>query len=193
MEARRLILFLAPLLLAWHWYEPAARRNGRGLDAYRRRDFQRALQLFLEAKGLRPEAPALRFNTAAALYQLKKYREALDEFGRIDPRKAGTVSAADLAYNQGNGHYRQKQYDQAVAAYTRCLLARPDDLDAKKNLELALRQRQQQQQQPQNPPPQKLEQKPDYKPLLQFLNQNERQQMEKRKRRSEPAANPRDW
>jgi Ca-activated chloride channel homolog len=194
MEKRTLILLLAPLLLAWHWFEPAARKNQQGIRAYEEKKFQQSLQLFLEAKGLKPDAPQLGHNTAAALYQLKKYKEALDEFGRIDAARSG-LPAGRLHFNMGNTHFRLQQYDKALEEFKQCLLTDPGDLDAKKNLELTLKKmnEQKQQQQPQNPPPQKLEQKPDYKPLMQFLNQNERQQQEKRKRRSNSAANNRDW
>lgn len=194
MEKRRLILMLVPLLLAWHWFEPAARKNQQGIRTYKEKKFQQALQLFLEAKGLKPDAPQLGNNTAAALYQLKKYKEALQEFGHIDPATSG-MPAAGLYYNLGNTHFRLQQYDKALEAFKQSLLVAPDNLDAKKNLELTLKKmnEQKQQQQPQNPPPQKLEQKPDYKPLMQFLNQNERKQLEKRKRRAGATANSRDW
>ena len=51
------------------------------------------------------------------------------------------------AYNLGNALYEEGRYDEAVRAYTRSLMDSPDDMDAKRNLELALRALEEQQQQ----------------------------------------------
>ena len=137
----------------WHWFEPAARRNQKGIEAYQQGKYAAALEQFLSAKGLKPASQELLNNTAAALYQLKKYQEAVDEFSRVDPAKLGS-GAADLHYNLGNAYFRLGQFPQALESYKRCLLKNPDDVQAKKNFELTLKKirEQQQQQQEQNQP-----------------------------------------
>lgn len=199
--ARKLIpLLLFPLLLGWHWFEPAARKNQKGIEAYRQGKFAEALEQFLSAKGLKAEAPQLKNNTAAALYQLKKYQEAVDEFSRIDPAKLGT-DRADFHYNLGNAYYRLGQFPQALESYKRCLLLHPDDLAGKKNFELTLKRIQEQQQDKQNRKPDQEQdqqaeaerQKQKYSAMMQFLNQNEKKQMEKKKRKIAPVKNEKDW
>jgi Ca-activated chloride channel family protein len=198
--AKRLIplLLACGLLTGWHWFEPAARRNQKGIEAYRQGKYAAALEQFLSAKGLKAEAPQLKNNTAAALYQLKKYQEALDEFSSIDPAKMGT-SAPACHYNLGNTYYRLEQYPKALESYKRCLLLDPDDVQAKKNYELTLKkireqqQQPQQQEQPQDDRAEAEKQKQKYEAMMQFLNQNEKQQMEKKKRRISAAKNEKDW
>ena len=196
-----ILLLLAPLsgtLWCWHWFEPAARKNQKGIESYRQGKFAAALEQFLSAKGLKAEAPQLKNNTAATLYQLKKYQEAVDEFSRIDHAKLG-ADRADFHYDLGNAYYRLEQFPKALESYKRCLLLHPDDVDAKKNFELTLKKIQEQQQEKQNQDPQQDQQadaerqKQKYSAMMQFLNQNEKQQMEKKKRKITPAKNEKDW
>jgi tetratricopeptide (TPR) repeat protein len=197
MAQRLTPLLLCPLLLGWHWFEPAARRNQKGIEAYRQEKYAEALEQFLSAKGLKPGAAPLACNTAAALYQLKKYQEAADEFSRVDASKLGEAGAG-LHYDLGNAYYRLGQFPQALESYKRSLLLDPDDVACKKNFELTLKkiQEQQQKQQPQPPPESQAGQPPPqqkYEAMMQFLNQNEKQQMEKKKRKAAPARNEKDW
>lgn len=182
----------APSRRGWHWFEPAALRNRRGIEAYRRGDYAAALEQFLSAKGLQADAPALKNNTAAALYQLKKFREALEELASVDGQKPGPDQAA-LHYNMGNVHFRLEQYPQALESYKRSLLLAADDIQAKKNYELTLRKLQEQQPQEQPQQQQAEQQQQKYEAVMQFLDQNEKQQMEKRKRKASPARNEKDW
>jgi len=197
--AKRLIPLLLAfgLLTGWHWFEPAARRNQKGIEAYRQGKFAAALEQFLSAKGLKAAAPQLKNNTAAALYGLKKYQEALDEFSSIDPATLG-ASAPACHYNLGNAYYRLGQYPKALESYKRGLRLDPDDAQAKKNYELTLKkireqQQPQQQEQPQDDQAEAEKQKQKYEAMMQFLNQNEKQQMEKKKRRISAAKNEKDW
>lgn len=204
--AKKLIpLFLAALLLApasgtlwgWHWFEPAARKNQKGIEDYRQAKYAEALEQFLSAKGLKAGAPELENNTAATLYQLKKYQEAADEFSRIDPSKLGTAAAA-VHYNLGNACFRLGQYPQALESYKRGLLLDPDDVQGKKNFELTLKKIREQQQKPEQNPQQDSQaeaerQKQKYSAMMQFLNQNEKKQMEKKKRKLTAARNEKDW
>ena len=198
MAKKLIILLLFPLLLGWHWFEPAARKNQKGIEAYRQGKFTEALEHFLSAKGLKTQAPQLKNNTAAALYELKKYQEALDEFSRIEPDKLG-AAAAGLHYDLGNTYYRLGQFPKALENYKQSLRLAPDDLQAKKNFELTLKkiQEQQQQEQAQNqqqdPRADAEKQKQKYNAMMQFLNQNEKKQMEKKKRKVDPVKNEKDW
>ena len=194
---------LIPLLLAcfllfgWHWFEPAARRNQKGIEAYRQGKFAAALEQFLSAKGLKANTPQLKNNTAAALYELKKYREALDEFSSIDPARLGGAASV-FHYNLGNAYYRLEQYPQALESYKRGLRLDPDDVQAKKNYELTLKkireqQQPQQQEQQQDDRAEAEKQRQKYEAMMQFLDQNEKKQMEKKKRRISAAKNEKDW
>ena len=225
-----IIVFLCPLLLGWHWFEPAARKNLKGIESYQNKEYETALNEFLSAKGIKPDLPELKNNTASALYQMKKYKEALEEFSGIDPEKV-KIPASRLFYNVGNSFFRLEQYDKALESYKKSLLADPSDMDAKKNFEITLKkiedQKKQQDQkdqdkkdqedkkdqkdqnkdkqdqknqdqkdqdkkdQQQKQPQQKPEEK--HKNLMQYLNQNEKKQLEKKKRAVGVAKKEKDW
>jgi Ca-activated chloride channel homolog len=196
--AKKLIplLLACGLLVGWHWFEPAARRNQKGIAAYRQGKYAAALEQFLSAKGLKSGSPQLRNNTAAALYGLKKFQEALDEFSSVDLSKSGTAASA-IHYNLGNAYYRLGKYPQALESYKRGLQLDPDDVQGKKNFELTLKkireQQQPQQQEQQDDQAAAEKQKQKYDAMMQFLNQNEKQQMEKKKRKVSAAHNEKDW
>ena len=102
------------------------------------------------------------------------------------PSQALLASAPELspvaAYNLGNTLYQTEKYEEAAAAYRRSLLTNPEDLDAKRNLELALRALEQQQQQPQQE--QQPEQQPENEEGEEDKDQKEQQQPEQQ---SEPS------
>lgn len=94
------------------------------------------------------------FNRGNAAYRLGEFREATASHA-VAARTVGTRGRASEAwYNAGNGRFRiaeevddaepddsQRYWDSTVAAYRESLLRDPDDMDAKHNLELALRRR----------------------------------------------------
>ena len=198
MAKKTILILLVPFLIGWHWFEPAARKNQKGIQAYQEGKFAAALQDFLSAKGVKPNAPELKNNTAAALYELKKYKEAVDEFSRLDPGRL-RLGKSDFYYNLGNSYFRLGEFPQALENYKKSLLQDPDDIDGKKNFELTLKKIQEQKQpqdpdqkqQPQDQKEQPQEQK--YTAMMQFLNQNEKQQLEKKKRKIAAAKNEKDW
>jgi len=202
MGKKIIIILIVPFLLFWHWFEPAAKKNNEGIEAYRSQKFEDALNHFLSAKGIKPDLAELKSNTASALYGMKKYKEALEEFSQIDPGKAN-VPKADFFYNLGNSFFRVNRFQKALENYKEALKLEPDDMDAKKNYELTLQklknrqdkkkqdQKQKQQQKKdekkeKQKPEQKPEQKKDkkkYQSLMKFLNQDEKQQLKKKKRK----------
>src|SRR6185503_11943133 len=83
--------------------------------------------------------PVLR---GAAAYRADDFASAAQDFA--------ARSDADAAYNRGNALAKQKQYEQAIAAYEEALRAAPDMDDAKVNkkaVEDWLKNQQQQRQQ----------------------------------------------
>jgi Ca-activated chloride channel family protein len=208
MEKKIILLFLAPFLIFWHWFEPAAKKNQQGVKAYQEKRYKSALQEFLSAKGIKPDLPELKNNTASTLYQLKKYQEALEEFSSINPEKSG-ISRSDFLYNLANSYFRVGQYDKALENYKNSLLIDPDDLDAKKNYEITLQklneQKKQQdqksgEQDQENKKKQEQQQQKESKKnekqhrnLMQYLDQNEKKQMEKKKRKIAVVKKEKDW
>lgn len=123
----------------------AALQIAPGNRAYRSGELGRALEGYRRAVERGPENPVARYNLGTALLRAARAPEAA-------PHLASAVEASNPElrarawYNLGNVHLgRALAGDadaraRAVEAYRRTLLLRPDDLDAKWNLELALRQ-----------------------------------------------------
>lgn len=175
MERKIIILAMIPFLLFWHWFEPAAKKNRAGIDAYQQQKYEEALEQFLSAKGVNPDMAELKNNTAAALYQIKKYREALEEFSQIDPEKAG-INKADFHYNLANSFFRDNQLEKALEHYKESLKLSPSDLDTKKNFELTLKKMEEQQKKDQ----QKKDEKNQDKKNQDKKNQNEKDRDKKK-------------
>jgi Ca-activated chloride channel family protein len=127
MEKRLIIIFIVPFLLYWHWFEPAAKKNLAGIKANQEKQYDEALKQFLSARGIEPNLPGLKSNTASTLYELEKYKEALEEFSTIDPEKV-EIPKADFYYNLGNSFFRLNRFDKALESYKRSLVLNSRDM-----------------------------------------------------------------
>ena len=141
--------------------------------AYARGDYDGALQKFSEAQLDHPESPALAYDMGNAQYRKKRYDDAIASYKKaLQGGDAGL--AASSYYNLGNAHFRKgefaiqggkqegiEDYREAMANYKKSLEIRPDNKDAKRNIEVVqarikeLLDRQQQDQKQQGGDPQK--------------------------------------
>jgi Ca-activated chloride channel family protein len=145
----------------------AHRRTEKGNALYLEGENDPAISEYQKAQAKLPEAPQLHYDIGNVLYRQENWAGAADAFERALGAADPDLSAR-AAYNLGNARFHDEKYDDAVKAYTRALKGKPQDGDAKHNLELALRaleqqkqQQKQQQQQQKNPEQQKQEQNPE--------------------------------
>jgi len=118
----------------------------RGERHYARAEYAEAYEAFSTALA-RDSAPELQFNTAAALYRLKRYEGSADAFRAAAKGAKTPVERARALFNLGNALVRTAEEKPgepeplltAVAAYEEVLRLDPADADAKWNLEIALR------------------------------------------------------
>ncbi len=144
---------------------------------YKKEKYEEAYEIYKNASILNPDNEKIKFNLADCAYELKRYREAGDEFARLTVSKDKDLKEKSF-YNLGNVFMEAKQYDEAISAYKQALLLNPKDGRAKRNLEIAKmikeqqkknkdknenkdkkqdqQQQQQQQQQPQPTPQDKI-------------------------------------
>ena len=147
---RFLYVLLALPFLGWTFLDPVAKKNEEGNALFEKGEYEAALRRYLEAQQEGRARPELHFNAGDALYKQEKYVEAMQEMGRATDGTHPDMSAA-AHYNLGNALFRQEKFQEAVGAYKKSLELKPDDIDAKINLELALEKlNQQQDQQNQN-------------------------------------------
>ena len=143
---RFLYVLLALPFLGWTFLDPVAKKNEEGNALFEKGEYEAALRRYLEAQQEGRARPELHFNAGDALYKQEKYAEAMQEMGRATEGTHPDMSAA-AHYNLGNALFRQEKFQEAVGAYKKSLELKPDDIDAKINLELALEKLKQQQDQ----------------------------------------------
>ncbi|MEJ2568065.1 MAG: tetratricopeptide repeat protein [candidate division WOR-3 bacterium] len=112
---------------------------------YQKEKYEEAYEIYKDASILYPDKEKIKFNLADCAYQLKRYREAGDEFARLTTSKNKEIKQKSF-YNLGNVFMEAKQYDQAISSYKQALLLNPKDKRAKRNLEIAKMMKKQQQQ-----------------------------------------------
>lgn len=102
-------------------------------------DYKKAL----DRKNNMPEAT---FNLGDAVYQQKRYEEAVKQFQLSAQNNPDPKVKAKAYHNLGNAHLEQEKWQEAVKAYKSALKINPNDADTKYNLAYANEKLRQQQQ-----------------------------------------------
>lgn len=113
----------------------------KGIKAEKKGDFAESENLFREVLRTDSTFSFASFALSNSLYQQGKFKEALEQYARINLEK-GDLSqeqAATLFHNMGNAEMKQKQYPQAAEYYKQSLRLNPLDDETRYNLTLALK------------------------------------------------------
>ncbi len=133
--------------------------NKAGHNAYANGDYATALEVYEGARERVPGSSELYYNVGNSLYRMEMFEESLREYDVALEYARGELRSRGF-FNRGNAAFQSQMFDEAVEAYKEVLRMNPDDIDAKHNLELALRQMPPETQPPQDqtsptqPPPQ---------------------------------------
>ena len=195
-------------------------RKGLALEA--KGKFPEAVKAYQDALVLEPDNVRIHYDIGRALYASKQHAEAIDHFQLGLLTKSRGLRSRSL-YNMGNAQFRENRLDEAIASYAQSLLQNPGDLNAKQNLEYALKEKQhrqqkpdstqhqpqqqpqdsKQQQQQQRPQPQQAQQaqarngeisKDQADRMLQALQSREKENMKQQPKKPEaPSAGGKDW
>ncbi len=112
-------------------------------------DVEEALTKYLEARTTRDSLrPELLYDLGGAYARMGDLQRA-DSLLQNLPEDADSTLRSRAHYNRGSAFAEAQQYEPAVDAFIQALQYNPRDIDAKVNLEVALRRMQQQQQQQQ--------------------------------------------
>lgn len=127
----------------------------KGNRLYRQGKYAEAVAAYEKALKDGQDSPQLRYNLGTALVRLERYEEA-DRHLQLALRSVDPELRRRVYYNVGNrslipgrqgGAQSQALLDAAIQSYRQALRLNPSDMDAKWNLELALREQERQQQQ----------------------------------------------
>jgi tetratricopeptide (TPR) repeat protein len=129
---------LTPLVLGFGILEKRDAEIEAGNAALKAGKAEDALGHYEQAVKKLPSDAGAHFDRGAALYALSRFDEAGQEFLRATEAKEPALKASAF-YNLGNAFFKKEKFKEAVSAYTRALGLKPDDRQAKWNLEIALR------------------------------------------------------
>lgn len=120
--------------------------NEQGNALYREGKYAEARDRYLSAQADRPDAPQLDVNIGNSFYQEGEFENAIASYAKALSRaESGKETdrrfAPTSAYNLGNALFKGAKMDEAIEAYKKALRANPADLDAKHNLEFALKKK----------------------------------------------------
>ena len=139
MHARAMLVVAAVFAICLMACGPTpAQVNNSGHEPYLGGDYASALETYQDAQHRAPESGEPHYNSGNALYRTGEYEEASQSYDESLQHAGGELRSRGL-FNRGNAAFQQEQYPEAVEAYEEVLRMNPDDLDAKHNLELALR------------------------------------------------------
>ena len=119
---------------------PAYQLVNEGNTAFEQQEYEAALDAYHEAKQLEPELLEPTYNAANTYYHQDGHDVASHMLQEVVEQAEGVLAQYGL-YNLGNVFFNQEQYELAIEAYKAALRLKPDDFDAKHNLELALLRR----------------------------------------------------
>jgi tetratricopeptide (TPR) repeat protein len=132
------VLAIAPLMFGFGLLEKRDAEVEAGNTAMRAGKAEEALGHYDQAVKKLPGDPGAHYDRGAALYALSRFDEAGQEFLRATEAKDPALKASAF-YNLGNAFFKKEKFKEAVSAYTRTLGLKPDDKQAKWNLEIALK------------------------------------------------------
>lgn len=142
------LVLAAPLLVGWSFFDAFHRNVEEGNQRAETGEADAALQHYDEAQRVNPSSPIPDFNRGLVHSGQGDVEAARDAYLSAAASEDAAI-ASDALYNLGNLFTENQDYENAINAYLQSLDRDPTDADARRNLEIALRQQQQQQEQQQ--------------------------------------------
>ena len=122
-------------------------KNKEGAQLYEEGKLDEALVAYTQAQEESPDASEIQYNIANVHYRKEEMDKALD--GYRTARSGSDEVQRRSHFNTGNVLYKGEKFPDAVAAYKEALKIDDQDIEARQNLELALRKKEEQRQQEQ--------------------------------------------
>ncbi len=146
---RWMILLTMILLSVAAFAQPDKKFVRKGNNNYKEGNYQQAEVEYRKALEENPASYKADFNLGNALYKQKQYDAAAAKYAGLADKESDRQKLGRYYYNLGNALYEKKSYQESIEAYKNALRNMPGDMDAKHNLQMALRMLSEQQQQQQ--------------------------------------------
>ncbi|MEE9179679.1 MAG: tetratricopeptide repeat protein [Vicinamibacteria bacterium] len=121
------------------------KKNKEGAELYEEGKLDEALVAYTQAQEESPDASEIQYNIANVHYRKEEMDKALD--GYRTARSGSDEVQRRSHFNTGNVLYKGETFPDAVAAYKEALKIDDQDIEARQNLELALRKKEERQRQ----------------------------------------------
>jgi len=168
MIERQKCILVWGLLLA---FAPVQAQNGqlrKGDKLYDQQKYDEAQIAYRDAVA----GPIASYNAGNAAYQQGKYVEAATLYQNAERTAGDAPFKAKALYNLGNAYLKDGKYTEAIEAYKGSLRSLPNQPDAKKNLQIAIKKLREQQDPPPPPiPPPPPPPPPKQRPRNNYLDQ----------------------
>lgn len=127
--------------------QSAERLNNEGNEAFNNQDYETAQAAYQQAQADAPDLAEPHYNEANVFYRQEDYEQTQQQIEQALVRAEDEGGNPDNLnqhsfYNLGNTFFQTEQFEAAIEAFKEALRLNPDDVQAKHNLELALRQQQ---------------------------------------------------
>jgi Ca-activated chloride channel family protein len=119
----------------------------RGNRQYEDKKYQEAEILYRKALEKSPGSVAADYNLGNSLYRQKQFDAAAQRYEELSAKQKDGQTLNSDYYNLGNALYKSGKYKECIDAYKNALRKMPGDMDAKHNLQLAMRKLEMQKQQ----------------------------------------------
>jgi Ca-activated chloride channel homolog len=119
----------------------------RGNRLYEDKKFQEADIQYRKALEKSPGSPAASYNLGNALYKQNQFDAAVQRYKDLAGKQKDIQGKNSDYYNLGNALYKTGKYQESIDAYKNALRKMPEDMDAKHNLQLAMKKLEMQKQQ----------------------------------------------
>ncbi|HRO44621.1 tetratricopeptide repeat protein [Agriterribacter sp.] len=174
---RTILLYIMLLLGAPAFSQNINRLIGKGNEAYRLQQYDKAVAAYKEALKADPRNSVAAFNMGNALFKNESYEEAAGTFDKAAKLTDDKRLQSQLLYNKGVALTRQKALEESIAAYKQTLRLNSSDTLARENLQRALNEKKQQQQQQENESRKKEQKEDQPKPQPNKLNKQQVEQL----------------
>jgi len=138
MRKNLTILFMFTSLYSFSQSKPVEKTIQAGNDYYKQQQFAKASEEYSKVIAADPSNTTAKFNQANALYKQDKKVEAAIIFAEVANNITDKEIRSKAFYNKGVILGQQKNLEESIEAYKNALRNKPDDKEARENLQKAL-------------------------------------------------------